>query len=686
MGRGRLYVVAALGLLALAAVIAWRTWSHTSPGQFDPIGAVIALAALAASLVSMRQAVLAQRQVDADVPNASSRLALAVKQAETEARRQLLGGHDRTIDVGFTFQTVATHKAVGVGKQGTLEEIVIFYRNLRPRRMVITGPAGSGKTVLAMQLILGLLEGWTEGSPVPVRLSAALLDTSRPPESAVSDWLIVHLKQAYGLSDFTARQLVSARAVLPILDGLDEMDAVEQPGYASRAGQAIRACNAYLDGDKKAALVLTCRIGQYETLEQAHEWVQDAARVQISPVGLSAARNFLTRRVIDKDRWQPVLKEMKRPTDQPLADALSTPWRLTLAATVYDQRDPDTGAYVRNPVDLTNSALDTADKIRDHLLGLFFPAAIAVHHSRYTDAEVHRWLGVLAVYLEANTATAIRPARVIAGRTLSSSDLILHELWPLAGPRLPRVLTAAVPMMAGIAFAIIEFIILSINGLTDILLALGVALMPFAIAFIALPAWPAPRQLDLRQLQVSGIRRLLAGITVGIVSGGGLGIWAATRTGLGAGIASGLAGGLAGILAFIFEFGLNKPGKYSATEPREILLRDFVIGAVGGYLAGIAGTLGGWFVLGLGGLFPLGLTVALLYGFILSTVFGLASWRYLAFLLCTRFWSIRGLPWRLGEFLHWCYLAGLIRVAGIGYQFRHRELQAYLARNPTPPA
>jgi hypothetical protein len=43
------------------------------------------------------------------------------------------------------------------------------------------------------------------------------------------------------------------------------------------------------------------------------------------------------------------------------------------------------------------------------------------------------------------------------------------------------------------------------------------------------------------------------------------------------------------------------------------------------------------------------------------------------------------LPWRLGRFLHWCYTdAGLVRTAGIAYQFRHRELQDYLARHPQP--
>ena len=140
------------------------------------------------------------------------------------------------------------------------------------------------------------------------------------------------------MSDATARQLVAARMVLPVLDGVDEMDAIEAPAYASRAGQAIRACNAYLDGQQKAAIVLTCRISQYEALEQAREWVHDAARIQLLPVGIPATRSFLTARVTDQSRWQPVLDRIKQPGNTTLARAISTPWRLTLAATVYDQR------------------------------------------------------------------------------------------------------------------------------------------------------------------------------------------------------------------------------------------------------------------------------------------------------------------------------------------------------------
>jgi hypothetical protein len=39
----------------------------------------------------------------------------------------------------------------------------------------------------------------------------------------------------------------------PVIDGLDEMDTTPYPEYASRAGAAIRACNAYLAGSQKTA-------------------------------------------------------------------------------------------------------------------------------------------------------------------------------------------------------------------------------------------------------------------------------------------------------------------------------------------------------------------------------------------------------------------------------------------------
>lgn len=84
--------------------------------------------------------------------------------------------------------------------------------------------------------------------------------------------------------------------------------------------------------------------------------------------------------------------------------------------------------------------------------------------------------------------------------------------------------------------------------------------------------------------------------------------------------------------------------------------------------------------------FTSGLVLAIASILVLSLLWGLAGARYTAFLLCARRqFSTQSLPWRLGQFLNWCYQAGLIRQAGIGYQFRHRELQHYLAHSPAQP-
>lgn len=665
--------------LGTAVVIGGGTLPRSTAGDIDPLGAVIGLVALAASVWAGWLTMRSLHWQETNLADAAERLATEVLTVERDAWRRFLGDHHKAIDVGFTLHPAPAHDAEGASPEGHLNEVLSYYRRLRPRRMVITGAPGAGKTVLTMQLALSLLENRDSGDPVPVRLSLASWDTSQ----SVEVWIARHLVDVYDLPAAAASALVKARRVLPVLDGLDEMDPHPEPCYGCRAGHALRALNAYQQGLGKAEVVLTCRSRPYQALEDLRVWVQDAARVEIRPIAAATVRQFLTRRVDDLTRWQDVLDAFASHPHGPLATGLSTPWRLTLAVTVYERRDPRTGAYPHDPRSLLSPALNTADAVREHLLALFIPSVTAVYRrsrgTAYTAERVHAWLAVLASYLDRNAATG----RTFFGRAPSGTDIVLHELWPLAGSRLPRAVSAAVIALIWLtgSAVVLAQVLLDVVSSSKCLFAGVLA------AVIAIPAmkvawgtgWPRPRRADLRRLRTRGSWLIFAmWLGVGLASGLAYG----KELPYGEKVGVGLAYGLMLCLVFGIRVGLEASGTSGVVDPKGVVRGDLVFGLAGGLALGLVCTP----ILQLGGKLPSGLALVIgvtagLTAGLTGRPAGFVGLRYVALLLCTRRWSGQWLPWRLGRFLHWCYGAGLIRVAGIAYQFRHRELQDYLARH-----
>ncbi|WP_328663227.1 hypothetical protein [Streptomyces sp. NBC_00328] len=176
-------------------------------------------------------------------------------------------------------------------------------------------------------------------------------------------------------------------------------------------------------------------------------------------------------------------------------------------------------------------------------------------------------------------------------------------------------------------------------------------------------------------------------------------------TGLAGWLATGLAGRLVGWLSVGLATGLmvglvtGLAAPLSAappTDPRYPVRDDLVVGLVGGVgvalatgvVGGVVGGLRAGFAVGfageLGAGFAGGLMVGLGAGFAIGLAGGLywltgVGRRYLVFLCCAR----TRLPWHLGAFLQWAYEAGILRISGVAYQFRHRELQDWLTAHPT---
>lgn len=231
-------VCSAVVVASTAYVI--RQLSHGGLKTGDTAGLLAVVLAVATGLV----AVVALRkqsqsdiaaQVDAKIAQGwAGTLALQVKGGERYGeggvRRQLLGGDTELVNLTYRLQPAQARSAhapdggqLFTDRPGgrALPEIVAYYRDTSPRRLVITGADGAGKTVLALELLLALIEERTEADPVPVRISLSQWDTDR---QDLRQLLEQRLVEAYDWSPEMAAGLVFHNMVLPVLDGLDEMD------------------------------------------------------------------------------------------------------------------------------------------------------------------------------------------------------------------------------------------------------------------------------------------------------------------------------------------------------------------------------------------------------------------------------------------------------------------------------
>jgi hypothetical protein len=616
---------------------------------------------------------------------------------------------------------------------GNLTEIGNYYRHLRERgssRLVILGQPGSGKTMLAVELILQLLREDPEasqltgtGGKVPVRFNAANWTTG----TKLEDWLAERLTATYAVEPVEAQALIASRKVLPVLDGLDEMDPdlTGKPETGNRgmprATAFLKELNAYADIGQPGPMVLTCRTEVYNRLRGIGSVLAACQEVTILDLDAARIRDYLHERYEhpahpQRKAWDRVLTQLGKPEGAAARVVLSTPWRLLLTITAAEGgRDPSQLLAVG----VGEAPQAAAERIDLDLLGEYITAAARLTALRsrsgirgkyYKQKKVTRWMRHLALHLEwqdglvkyvaepAKEQTGVRGGRGGLPVGMSGVDLVPHLLWQIGGFSLVRGLHTALQFIlattaaVALAYAVIgppavwvNNIHLVLNGAYDLPSSIGKTIGAFGFltvvvsaAYVASYPWPPPRYSAPNRTPILG--RLTIGLVLGL--GAGLGV------GLGFGALGELAVGhfrIGFVFGFLLGFAIVIPSMLAGeswdpeadiAEPYEALSRD----RLAGFAAAIMMALALGVAVGLGYWRQNGLIAGLIAAFMLTLVTwsltARVSVRYAIGMICAA--SRQRLPIRLKRFMAWSCDSGLLRGAGPTYQFRHRELQNWL--------
>lgn len=547
-----------------------------------------------------------------------------------------------------------------INLDGELSKIREIYQRVPSRRLVILGGAGSGKTVLALNLLLSLLRERRRGDLVPVMFNLRSWNPATPFRS----WLVGQLLRDHpGLSrpgitaDTLAAELVDRRKVLPVLDGFDEMAAASH-------GAALEALNR-----NRMAIVLTSRVEEFTTAVRSADVLSAAAAVEISELRLNDVATYLPRTAPQRlpargsSDWEAVLAELRdHPEDDAAANltaVFSSPLMVGLARTIYSDT-PNT-----NPKELLDTdVLQSPEMVEQHLLTAFLPAAyhqppqrrsaVAKITGRYAEAKARRWL----------THLASGPA---------------HEIgwWRMSGTVHPATTTV---LYTGLFAAL--FCVLFRADVAVMMTVLCTSVFAFSSSRVPRPA-QARLQLGefvvaLTQQVKKGLRGPLSeGLLFGGLIGAGFGVLVGFNSldhALERGTAAGLGCLVAGTLVYMgsslrARMLIRSVNTDAAPCPKRMIWDDRTCAVVRSLAYGLAVAVPTY------GLFDLRRAGEMVIA--VSIVVALSATAWGRWVMIGRFWLplTRRLPWNLRAFLDDACERGVLRQTGAVYEFRHVALR-----------
>jgi Domain of unknown function (DUF4062)/NACHT domain len=239
------------------------------------------------------------------------------------------------------------------------------------RALLILGAPGAGKTTLLLTLARDLLQRAAQDpeQPIPVIFPLSSWAALRRP---LAVWLVDELQQRYDVPRKGGQAWVDADQVLPLLDGLDEVQAEYRAAW-------IDAINTFRQGHGLLPLAVCSRITEYEALGVQLR-LQGAIVVQ--PLTRPQVDNYLAQ------VGHPLASVRAALEDDPLLwELLDTPLMLTIVTLAY-------AGQAAEALRMPGTLAERRQSLFAAYVNRMFQRRSAI--SRYTRQQTEHWLTWLA--------------------------------------------------------------------------------------------------------------------------------------------------------------------------------------------------------------------------------------------------------------------------------------------------
>ncbi|NEU80970.1 NACHT domain-containing protein [Nostoc sp. UIC 10630] len=511
-------------------------------------------------------------------------------------------------------------------------------------KLLILGAPGSGKTTTQLELAEELTKRAEEqpDCPVPVLFN---LSSWKDDRQSLTNWLLAELKSKYGVSIKLGEEWVNNHQLLPLLDGLDELE-------PQRQELCVHEINQFLAGETRPLYLVVCsRIEEYSNYSTQ---LQLNGAIYLQPLTNNQICNYLTS-INFTELWSTISSDLD------LLELIKTP--LLLSITVLASQEISLESWQN----LTSTA-DLIQYLLEAYIGRMLTRninSVAYFQNKYPSAEQTRiWLVWLAQQMQRESKT----------------EFLIEEMQPylLNDNHLKKALYISVELVSRLATG---FTLGAIVGLTDGLtngLFFGIVGCVVSIKInsyinnIEILRWSKERtNHTFPLLFILFLILILIFTPIAIVIG-----------------ATNKLVGVTTVLIILLLFTGLSVGFYASEVqekkiPNQGIWKSLRYAVISGLITGLIGSL----ILGIGGWLINGLTFGLKIGLGTFFIGGLYLGLTFGGLTCIQHFTLRlilyrngYIPWNYARFLDYCTERLFLQRVGGRYRFIHKLLQDHFAQ------